>query len=171
MSPVAEPPGVLSGGPGGAGSSRAPQGPATPLPGARSAAPLTLSRKAARSCTLSWTMAADHSQERVAPLLGPGWWPWALQRTCLALLSEGGSLGSPLLLPQGRGAAHPAAVPRNVGKGPRSIALERCPLRGLGSGAWRCSSPGCSVPACSELAAWADGQQCHPRDPPTPCEK
>lgn len=96
--------GALGGGSGGAGSSPGPPGPHLPsLPGTWSAAPLTLPRKAARSCTLSWTMAADHSQERVAPLLGPGWWPWALQRTCLDLLSEGGSLGWSLLLPRGQG--------------------------------------------------------------------
>lgn len=95
--------GALGGGSGGAGSSPGPPGPHLPsLPGTWSAAPLTLPRKAARSCTLSWTMAADHSQERVAPLLGPGWWPWALQRTCLDL-SEGGSLGWSLQLPRGQG--------------------------------------------------------------------
>lgn len=72
MSPIPGQPRALGRGPGGAGSSpgpsRAPHLPS--LPGPQSAAPC-MPQKALRSCMLSWTVASDHSRERLVSVL-PG---------------------------------------------------------------------------------------------------
>lgn len=72
MSPIPGRPRALGRGPGGAGSSpgpsRAPHLPS--LPGPQSAAPC-MPQKALRSCMLSWTVASDHSRERLVSVL-PG---------------------------------------------------------------------------------------------------
>lgn len=72
MSPIPGRPRAPGRGPGGAGSSpgpsRAPHLPS--LPGPQAAAPC-MPQKALRSCMLSWTVASDHSRERLVSIL-PG---------------------------------------------------------------------------------------------------
>lgn len=72
MSPIPGRPRAPGRGPGGAGSSpgpsRAPHLPS--LPGPQAAAPC-MPQKALRSCMLSWTVASDHSRERLVSVL-PG---------------------------------------------------------------------------------------------------